>query len=205
MSSMVRKVLATLAMSAAAATAASAQVNYTTTGQFTGGGAACNLTTNCVGPNGYSLSFLGAATTLPGLNPPTFSSLGTFVLTAGAGAVTVPSGVVFFTLTLNQTTPTVGTRTAAGSISGTVSSSPTAGFGSTLVWSPTQFINIDPIQYQILFDQPTGLSIALNGPLTETTVNARITTQAVPEPATVVLMGSGLAALGFFGARRKKA
>jgi hypothetical protein len=199
MSSITRKVLTALVASTVAASAAVAQgpVNYSTSGQFSGG-AGCS--TNVCSGSGFTLTFNGASTTLPGLNanPFTFSSLGMFNLT-GTGTA---SGTVLFNLMITQTTPSGGTGNAVGNISGTVTTGP-GGFGSTLIFSPNSTVNIGDVTYVLQFDQPGGITIANNGPNTETTINARIT--AVPEPATVILMGSGLAALGFFGARRKKA
>ena len=209
--SLVRSAIAGTATVALATGAAGAQpVNYTTTGQFSGAPGFCAdpvalAVVNCSGgPTGFNLQFTGTA----GINlgSPTTGQLGTFLLTGPAtGSVTAPAGIVF-TLFINQTTPTGGTGSFVGAISGTVSTSTVNGNTSQLVWRPQQFVNIGPVNYEFIFDNTlpaagTGRNISINA---TTTLEARITNTAVPEPATVVLMGSGLAALGFFGARRKK-
>ena len=212
MSSITRKVFTALATSALAASAASAQaVNYTTTGYFTSLAATCNqaapglLVVACTNGTGFSLTFTGDA----GVNigSPSTSQLGTFLLTGPAsGTVTALPGDVMFTLVINQTTPSGGSGNFVGSITGSVTTDPFAGNTSSLVWRPQQFVNIGPVNYEFIFDNTlpaggTGRNISINN---STTLEARIVNTAVPEPATVVLMGSGLAALGFFGARRKK-
>src|SRR5690349_23262434 len=86
---------------------AGAQINYSTQGFFSGPGTAtcttvASLTASCSG-GGFALLFTGTS----GINLAnnTITSLGTFSLT-GTGNVTVPPGSVFFTLLVNQTSPT---------------------------------------------------------------------------------------------------
>ena len=210
MSITTRKVFTALAATVLTAATASAQaVNYSTTGQFSGLPGFCSdpvaltvVTCSVGGATGFDLTFTGAN----GINlgTPTSASIGSFLLTGPlAGSVVAPPGVTF-TLIINQTTPGApGTGAFVGAITGTVETSPITGDRSQLVWRPQQFVNIGPVNYEFIFDTTspangTGRNIAINA---VTSLEARVT---VPEPATVLLMGSGLAALGFFGARRKK-
>lgn len=200
MTSTFRKVFTAVVATALTATAASAQlVNFSTTGVFTSPAATCNGTNVCAG-GGFTLTFNGASTAAPGLVTPTFSTLGTFTLT-GTGSASVNPGVVNFALTINQTSPTMGSGVASGTIFGSVTT--VGGNSSTLVFTPNRFVNIDPVQYEILFTAGNGVAINNNGPGTVTSIDARITSNVIPEPSTYALMGTGL--LGLLGvARRNK-
>ena len=130
-------------------------------------------------------------------------SLGTFSLT-GTGTVTVPSGAIFFTLLVNQTTPSPGQGTFLGSISGSVSAGATN--SSSLIWTPNQFAAIDGVHYQMIFDNVgpaanTGLGIPIDH---SRGIDALVTTTTTPEPATVTLMVTGLAGLVPVVIRRRK-
>jgi hypothetical protein len=197
MSSITRKVLTALVASAVTASAASAQlVGYSTSGFFTSAFATCNGTAVCTG-GGFTLSFTPEAPIT--VSTPTTGSLGDFLLTAtGGGTVNVPPGQVMFTLVINQTTPSGGTGNFVGSVSGNVTTVP--GPASQLVFRPNSSLSIGDVRYDFVLDASGNRQIAINR---NTSLEANI--NVVPEPATVLLMGSGLAALGFFGARRKKA
>jgi hypothetical protein len=212
MNAVTRLSVAAAAAALAFATPASAQVNYYTQGFFTTtpAFATCNspapaplpvgpLGATCTG-SGFTLTY-----TAKDLNPGPIAngsivSLGTFNLT-GTGSVTVPDNTVNFTLYIRQTAPNMGTGSTAGFITGTVSTSG-AGDLSTLIWRPTQFVNIDPVRYQLIFDNVgyaanIGLGIPINA---ERGINALVT---VPEPGTYALMATGLAGL-FVGYRRRR-
>jgi len=200
--SLVRSAIAGTATVALVATAGQAQVvNFTTTGFFTSAFAGCNGTATCTG-GGFSLTFLPTAGV--NLGTPTTTSLGGFSL-SGTGSAAVAPGVVTFTLMISQTTPTIGAANYIGSVSGNVTTSGPGNI-SNLIWTPNQFVSIGPVNYQLIFDTiGPAANVGLNIPINDVRgINARITSSVIPEPATFVLMGSGLAALGFFGARRKK-
>lgn len=204
---MKKMVLTTGLMCATSLVATAQPVNYTTTARFTSGSATCNqlvaaATATCSN-GGFSLLWNGTS----GLNIAngSIASLGTFLLT-GTGTQVVPPGVVTFELFISQTTPSIGSGTFLGMISGTVSTGPDGNF-SSLVWTPNQTRSIGPVTYSLIFDNfgpaaGRGLGIPINN---SRGINALISTSVVPEPATNALLASGLLALIAFGRRRKSA
>jgi len=190
--------------------AAGAQINFTTQGFFSGPGTTASgvtcttvaaLSASCTG-GGFSLLFTGTA----GINLAnnTTTSLGTFSLT-GTGSATVPSGSIFFSLLVNQTTPSVGQGVFLGSIRGTVSTSGGVNF-SDLIWTPNQFATIGSTQYQVVYDNVgPAANIGLGIPINNVRgINALVNTTTVPEPGTVGLMVTGLAGLIPVAVRRRK-
>jgi hypothetical protein len=170
--------------------AAAQNVTFSTTGLLTGGTCVANSCT--VGA--FTLTFVNAGSNLYGA--PTNVDLGSFSTTCAGCTVGGPvltsafSGITF-TLQINQTTPSAGTGSYTGTVSGTLGYNPIT---SSLVWIPaTSVITIDGVTYALIVDN-TG-NIVINAPTTDQTPNltaVKAHISAVPEPSTVALMATGL-------------
>lgn len=160
-----------------AAVALATPVGYTTAGSF------ASTSSNSVTNGSAKITFDGNTALI---NAPSFSSLGTFVVTGSVGGTFSDS----FTLTIAQTIPSSGTGTSSTTVNGTIT-----GNSSTisLAFVPSS-VNIGTVNYSFSPDD-----YGLNNPEVnsgDTTIQAFITVPT-PEPAYLGLVGAALLGLGF--------
>lgn len=188
--------LALFALAAAAIPAAFATpVTYSTNNtQLCVGASGCGLTSQTIG--GVSITYQ------PLINQPadpggafTFASFGTIQLSCVGGGTACGSqslaGLNLY-ITIDQTSPLVGqgsipSGVITGSISGTASN-------AQITWPSPASTTIGTMTYSIA-NSPLNL-VPVSTNYGKTTIQGKITENAVPEPSTYLMFSAGLLALG---------
>jgi hypothetical protein len=171
-------------------------VTFSTDARFNGGAFGTPITFG--GTVQLSFQNIVSAT----VNAPSNTSLGEIVVSCvGGGTACAPVVITgtTFDIRITQTVPSAGNAIITSTLSGTIGGNTSTGNGITFtVTSAT----IGGVTYTILNNPLALVPVTTNNG--HTSIQAAVTTATVPEPTTMLLLGTGLAGIAAKVRKRRK-